>query len=197
MRNARTLVFGLCASAALCAPAWTQSANPSGPEPAAAQSSNPLAAISIDRLSAARDRPLFSRSRRPFTPPPVNVAPRIVAAEPPAPRLSLLGTVTGEDASIAIFLDQAANRPVRLRIGEVHDGWTVTGVSEREARVERDGRSLNFKMPNSPASPASLPSVGAPAGPPAERRPLGPSPASPVRIWPVTADPTNLGKAGM
>ena len=81
---------------------------------------NPLWAIPLKALSVTRERPVFSPSRRP--PPPVVVAVPYVAPPPPPkpveperPPLSLVGTITGKDGSLGIFLDQATNSVVRLK----------------------------------------------------------------------------------
>ena len=73
---------------------------------------NPLWAIPISKLSATRDRPLFSASRRPRTP-TVAAAPAptpTVAVQPPAPEtppFTLVGTIIGENSRIAIFFNEA------------------------------------------------------------------------------------------
>jgi hypothetical protein len=94
-------------------------------------SGNPLWGIPIKQLSATRDRPIFSPSRRP--PPPVIVDQPVVAAapivqkprEPDRPQLSLLGTIVNGDNGIGIFMDQTTKAPVRIRIGAAYEGWTL------------------------------------------------------------------------
>src|SRR5262245_42616607 len=72
-------------------------------------SGNPLWAIPLKNLSATRERPIFSASRRP-PPPAVKVAPYVPPsppakpAEPDTPRLSLLGTISSGEEGIGIFL---------------------------------------------------------------------------------------------
>ena len=66
---------------------------------------NPLWGVPIDKLTATRERPLFTASRRPPAPP---VAPEPPAepppppAEPERPQLTLVGTVTGEQQKVAV-----------------------------------------------------------------------------------------------
>ena len=91
------------------------------------QIGNPLWSVPITSLSATRERPLFSPSRRPPPPPPVPptayvppVPQQPKPVEPDHPPLSLVGTVTGGIEQIGIFLDhtypgrhspQARSRP--------------------------------------------------------------------------------------
>ena len=107
---------------------------------------NPLWAIPITRLALTRDRPIFSPSRRPPpTAAPVYVppAPRIVAkpAEPDRPQLTLVGTIAGEDDSIAVFLEPTTRAMVSLHMGDNHQGWILRTVQGREATLEK-GREL-------------------------------------------------------
>jgi general secretion pathway protein N len=129
---------------------------------------NPLWAIPLKQLSNTRERPIFSPSRRPpavavVGPPPaaapVRVAPK--PAGPQRPELSLIGTVIGQKESIAIFVDNTSKNPVRLRTGEVHQGWTLRSVQGREATLEKDSDSLNLSLPQPGVEQtASLPAAG-------------------------------------
>jgi general secretion pathway protein N len=100
-------------------------------------------------MSATRQRPLFSPSRRPpavavaapLSPPP----PKVEA--PQKPQLRLVGTVIGSTGSIGVFTDQATKEIVRLRIGEGHDGWILHAIDEREATFERDRREVTLALP--------------------------------------------------
>ncbi len=126
------------------APATPTAAAPATPATAAppVRSGNPLWAVPLSTLTLTRERPLFSASRRPPAPPVVAapvVAPRPPPPPPPPrepekPRLSLVGTVGGEDG-IAVFVDQATQAIVRLRTGEGHDGWVLRTVGGREVTL--------------------------------------------------------------
>jgi hypothetical protein len=121
--------------------ACAQTANPAGP-------ANPLAAPSLDRLSATRERPLFTPGRRaPPPPPPVaSAAPVESAASPPS--ISLLGVIIAVEGPRAVINDMARNKIVRVRIGDEIDGWKVRQIDERLLVLWRDGRSANFKLFN-------------------------------------------------
>jgi general secretion pathway protein N len=123
-----------------------------------ARAGNPLWAVPLSALMATRDRPLFSASRRP-PPPPVIASPTAPVKAPPPPtsargpeppRLSLVGTVGGDDG-IAVFVDQTNQTIVRLRTGEGHEGWVLRAVGGREVTLqnERDTAVLSLPANNS------------------------------------------------
>lgn len=145
---------------------------------------NPLWAVPLHSLSATRERPLFSPSRRP---PPVFVAApaaRPPPKSPPArPPLALVGTAIGGSQSIGVFVDQATQEVVRLRTGEGHAGWTVRAIRGREAILEKDQREATLalvgpggKEREAAAFPAPAPAAAPP--PPSQeadrRRPVPP-----------------------
>jgi general secretion pathway protein N len=130
-------------------------------------SGNPLWAIPLSALSATRERPLFTPSRRPPAPaiagpPPVErVAPVEPTTEPERPRLTLVGAVIGSGAGIAIFIDQTTNDVVRLKTGESHSGWTLRSVKGREALFQRNSETLTLVLP----APGMGPAPGMPLPP--------------------------------
>lgn len=144
------------------------------PEPAAPRG-NPLWGIPLRALSATRERPLFTASRRPPAPVVAAVAPEplplptpvaVMAPEPERPPLSLSGTIVSPGHSIAIVLNKTTNAVTRVREGEREAGWRVSAVSPRSAVVEKDGRSVTLELPlpgNEPAA-ATL-DAGAPGTP--------------------------------
>ena len=161
---------------AITPPAVDMLSPPPAPQPPGRPrelSGNPLWAIPLSSLSATRERPLFSPSRRPAAPPAVAAAPRAepVAAPPPAepqrPPLTLVGAVVGDNGGIAIFLDQTTNDIVRLKTGDSRSGWTLRSVRGREATLQNDRltATLVLPAPNGIAAP-SAPSPAAPGTPP-------------------------------
>ncbi|WP_456713373.1 hypothetical protein [Bradyrhizobium sp. USDA 4353] len=107
-----------------------------------ARAANPLWGIPLDRLSATRERPIFSPSRRPpqVEPPP----PAIVAApevqepvRPERPQLSLVGTVVNGNQGLAIFVDPGSRTPLRVRTGADYQGWTLRHVEARSATLQK------------------------------------------------------------
>jgi hypothetical protein len=121
-------------------------------KPERATSGNPLWGIPLGSLSATRERPIFSASRRG---PAVAVSvprsePVKLIVRPPEPEhlnLTLVGTVVSEAESIGVFLDQSTHIFVRLRAGEEHSGWIVRSIKGREASLEKNSRTETLSLP--------------------------------------------------
>jgi hypothetical protein len=126
------------------------------------RSGNPLWAIPLAQLSATRDRPIFSPSRRP--PPPVVARPVVAVVkvpvakpkEPDRPRLSLLGTIVNGDDGFAIFMDQATAAPLRIRIGSDYQGWTLRLVRAGSATLQKDQDSMELALPRPTSDPDAV-----------------------------------------
>src|SRR5271165_1845555 len=147
-------------------PDLSGAAQDEGGAPAAEPSTagNPLWAIPISRLSATRDRPLFSVSRRPLTPAaPAAPAPTpTVAAQPPAPEtppFTLVGTIIGDSRRIAIFYDQTSKIASGVREGERASGWTLRSVDPRSATLEGSGRVVTLDLPEPAARKSPAPRI--------------------------------------
>jgi hypothetical protein len=145
------------------------------PAPERTLSANPLWAIPLAQLSATRERPIFSPSRRP---PPAAVAaePAIVKApmirkEPETPPLALVGTIASNDQGFGIFLDQSTKAPIRLKVGEDYQGWKLRSVQGRATALEKDQQLVTLVLPQ--------PGLGQPPG--------EPSPTSANKKPPATA----------
>lgn len=124
---------------------------------------NPLWGVPIDQLTATRERPLFTASRRPPVPP---VAPQQLAEAPPPPpaaaeqpHLTLVGTVTGEPQTVAVVQDQTTKTLVRLRVGEAVLGWLLRSIAARSVTVEKNSEAVTLALPapgSAPAKPAAV-----------------------------------------
>jgi hypothetical protein len=120
-------------------------------------SGNPLWGIPLKQLSATRDRPIFSPSRRP--PPPAVASPVVAVVNPPAakprepdrPQLSLLGTIVNGDDGFGIFMDQATSAPLRIRTGADFQGWTLRFIRAGSATLQKGQDSMVLELPR-PAS---------------------------------------------
>src|SRR5271169_3301306 len=124
---------------------------PSPPISEPPKSSNPLWAIPMSKLSATRDRPLFSPSRRP-PPPTISAAPeppppmvKPVIAE--SPSFKLVGTIIGEDNRIGIFMSETSKTMIRIREGEGDSGWTLRSIDPHSAVFEGYGRMVTLVFP--------------------------------------------------
>jgi general secretion pathway protein N len=114
----------------------------------AAALSNPVAAQSLDELSATLDRPLFSPGRRPPAPPP---PPAVQAAAPPAPppsppNLILFGVVMDGEGARALVRTSADKKILRAQIGDDIDGWKVSQIEGRKVVLSLDGRFATFTL---------------------------------------------------
>jgi general secretion pathway protein N len=133
---------------------------------------NPLWAIPLSTLTATRERPLFTPSRRapaPAVAGPVAAAPPPPPpppAEPERPQLVLVGAIVSQTEGIAVFLDQATNSIILLRTGQDHSGWVLRSVKGREATLQKDQRTTTLALP----VPGDVPAIAAPGAPGAPRR---------------------------
>ncbi len=107
---------------------------------------NPLHEPSLDRLSATRDRPLFSPSRHPPAPPPPPVERVPEAAAPlPPPDVTVFGIVIDGEGARAIVRSGAA-KIARVQIGDDIGGWKVAQIDGRRLVLSLDGRLATFTL---------------------------------------------------
>jgi hypothetical protein len=134
----------LCTTAALGADA----------PPAPAQDSsratlvNPLAAQTIERLSAIVDRPLFSPSRRGASTPPAHRDPEPRTPPSPPPNLVFSGVVMDGASARVVVLVGPERRVLRAEIGDEIGGWKVSGIAGRTLVLSLDGRFATFTLFN-------------------------------------------------
>jgi general secretion pathway protein N len=131
---------------------WTSAAlGADAPAPAQDSSnvtlSNPLAAQSVERLSATVDRPLFSPSRRP-PPEPAAQGPEPAAPPAPPPNLVLSGIVTDGQNARAVVRVGAEKKILHAQIGDNIEGWTVSQIEGRTLVLSLDGRFATFTLFN-------------------------------------------------
>jgi general secretion pathway protein N len=155
----------------------------------AAHASEPGAPISpnmsLDELSATRDRPLFSPSRRPrqnnvevaVAPPPP--PPAVPEAPTPAPSLTFFGTFESPTEVGAAVQIPPSDKPIIVRYGTYISGWRVVDIKRHRLVLAREDRTAVFTLFNpagasSPATPeAPLPAAQQFHPPP----PITPAPA--------------------
>jgi general secretion pathway protein N len=109
---------------------------------------DPLQSISLDLLSATRDRPLFSPSRRP---PPVIEAtpapppPRLPPVVPlPPPNLTFFGTFESNE-QLGANVQTGGNAAI-VRFGSYIEGWRVTEISRHRLVLSLDDRTAVFTL---------------------------------------------------
>jgi Type II secretion system protein C len=118
-------------------------ATPARAEPPAALD-NPVAALSLDRLSATRDRPLFSPNRH--TRPAVVSILRSSVPPTALPKIELRGTIMDADESLAIVFFAADKQTKRLHVGDEIEGWKITVIEERKLVLALDTRTAEFTI---------------------------------------------------
>jgi general secretion pathway protein N len=119
---------------------------------AKSRAGNPLWTVPLRALSATRERPLFSASRRPpIVAVPIAAAPPKQEAPAPAPPdrplLTLIGTILSPKASVAMLQSSDTEAISRLRLGQENDGWRVQAISLRSIVVEKGGQSVELGLP--------------------------------------------------
>jgi hypothetical protein len=107
---------------------------------------NPLAAQSLQHISAIRERPLFAATRHP---PPAAAAPIVREAEapppPPPPNIVLFGIVR-DDSSKRAIVRTATDKLVQLGLGDEIGGWAVSDIEARLIVLSLDNRSATFTL---------------------------------------------------
>lgn len=145
-------------------------------------SANPLWGIPFSGLTATRERPLFSPTRRAPAPVVAN-APIVPQPPPPAPAiiehpdLILVGTVTGEAHDLAVFVDQATHKTVRLLAGQNHKGWILQSVEAKSVTLHKGNRTEILALPPPSATAGATPVIsGLPPAPAPAPQPIAPEP---------------------
>jgi len=129
----------------------------SQPQSATVASSSP-GRIELDRLSATRDRPVFSPSRRPpavisVAPAPPRSPPPVVAPAPvEPPNLTFFGTFESKEEVAASVQSGPNEKPIIVRYGSYIEGWRVTEISRHRLVLSRDNRTAVFTLFNSKLS---------------------------------------------
>ena len=117
-------------------------------EPSRAQDSSKL---SIESLSATRDKPLFSPTRQK---PPVQSA--LVAAKEPddkpatdenaRPAYALVGIIAGADAVTVLLRDSKKDQLIKVRSGDRLGNWLVSATSNYSVQLQNGPRKLNLEI---------------------------------------------------
>ncbi|MGJ4949932.1 hypothetical protein [Bradyrhizobium sp. HKCCYLS20291] len=113
--------------------------------------------VPLASLSATRDRPIFSPSRRAApaeAPQAVVAAPVAQEPSPPeAPQLTLLGTIVNGADGLAILLDPGSTAPLRIRAGTAYQGWTLRRVEARSVTLQRGQDMMELSLQPSSGQP--------------------------------------------
>lgn len=115
-------------------------------------SANPLWAVPLTLLSGTRERPVFSRSRRPPPPAAIVAAPDVVKPPPrktviALPQLTLVGTIASDGNGFGIFIDPSTKTALRLKVGDDYQGWRLHAIRGREVSMEKDQQTAVLTLP--------------------------------------------------
>jgi hypothetical protein len=113
---------------------------------APARLANPLAERSLDELSATRERPLFSASRRQAQPPQALIAQQPDPAPAAPPAIALLGVVMQEGKAQAVVRLGATGKISRLKTGDDAGGWKVKTIEPRQLVLSLGDRTAAFDL---------------------------------------------------
>jgi len=119
------------------------------PAPPAPSRGNPLWAVPLADLSATRERPIFSPSRRPPARPAVAAVIEPAPPVPPVPQrppLALVGTIVGDTTQIGVFVEENTRQMVRLPVGAGHEGWILRLVSAQGVRLQRQDQVVMLTL---------------------------------------------------
>ena len=155
------LLLGLAlAATASAAPIDAAEAAPSSTRNEATEAGNPLAKIPLSALTATRDRPLFSVSRRPPAPAseanaqPAQAPAAAAPAPPERPALKLIGTILSPATRVVLLRDSATQAVTRLHVGEATSGWRVKTISFGSVTVEKGEQSAILGLPQPGDTPS-------------------------------------------
>lgn len=141
-----------------------------GPAPIAV--ANPLWAVPLKSLSATRERPLFTPSRRPPAAALASIPAAPAPTPPPSPavehpNLTLVGTVHRNNLSIAVFTEPSTKATVRLQTGEGHMGWILISVERNSVILQKGAQTETLALPRTvtaQAEPTAVPATSAASG---------------------------------
>jgi general secretion pathway protein N len=180
MRHCRSAIIAVVVLSSIVSGATCALAEPS--EQSTATLANPLEAQSLDRLSATRERPLFSPTRRPTPPPPPSppeTAP--IAAVPQPPNVQLFGIVVDEEGARAI-VRSGSQRVDRVQVGDDIGGWKVSQIEGRRLVLSLDGRLATFTLfsnDHGQQAPRDAEQAETPTGPVTNQTPSTPQASTP------------------
>jgi hypothetical protein len=106
--------------------------------------------LSLDRLTATRDKPLFSPTRQ--KPPPV-VAPaatpislQATETKEAPPKYTLVGLIVGIDAVTVLLRDPNTDELVSIQSGDRVGNWQVVVTSAYSVQLSNGQRKLDLEM---------------------------------------------------
>ncbi|WP_213031340.1 hypothetical protein, partial [Acinetobacter baumannii] len=75
-------------------------------------------------------------------------------------------TVAGENGSLGVFLDKAGGAPLRLKVGQMHKGWTLRSVGRRDVVLAKGTATTQLAMVTAEPTKSKGPEPGKVVPPP-------------------------------
>jgi general secretion pathway protein N len=149
-RIAVLAAFALIAGIGVSGAQGTRPPRPAAAAPPAAEDTE-SAVPPLDELSATRDRPLFSSTRRP---PAVAAAPeQAPVTEGRSMPFELVGIVSGADASFAILRNTESKEETRVAKGQKIGNWTIEEIADRAIILSGDSKRVRMRLFNESKAP--------------------------------------------
>jgi len=122
---------------------------------------NPQAALNFEQLSATRDRPLFTSSRKAPQiappPPPIIAVAAPVAEPPPPPQILLAGVIVDRQGPRAMLRADPTAKIIAVRLGDDVSGWKVTDIEPQRMTLSLDDRAIDVSLFQSKDHPGGQP----------------------------------------
>ena len=112
-------------------------------------SSSAVPWLSLDSLSATRDRPLFAPNRRKPSPPRAAVGPSPSAAvsqQPKKPEFALVGIIVTGSEKIILLRDTKTSELATIRSGESLGPWQIVADSNYTVKLTDGSREFTLQM---------------------------------------------------
>jgi general secretion pathway protein N len=102
--------------------------------------------LRLESLSATRDRPLFSQSRRRTTVEQALPAANVGTAQPAGPRFSLTGIILADAQAVVLLRDNTTSELRTVRPGDSVGIWHVLVDSNYQVRLKNGADEIKLEM---------------------------------------------------
>ncbi|WP_371425237.1 hypothetical protein [Tardiphaga sp.] len=109
----------------------------------------------LDRLTATRQRPLFSSTRRP--PPEERPRQTADALRPQQPNVTLNAIILGSGIQMALLKRGRDTKAFPVTMGTEVDGWLVTKIAPNHVVLANDAQSVTLEFLKRANAPVPLP----------------------------------------
>jgi general secretion pathway protein N len=127
-----------------------QAARPQPQQPGRAAAGNAFPAL--EDLSATRERPLFSSTRRPPEPVEEPEAPAQITEGGTMP-FELVGVVIGDEVNAAIFRNTESKEETRVARGDKIGNWNLEEVTARAVVIGANGKRVRMRLFDEASAP--------------------------------------------